>query len=34
MQGLEIPEFSRERITRTVNELGEEREAVAKLDLV
>ena len=34
VQGLEIPDFSRERITKTVNELGEEREAVAKLDLV
>ncbi len=34
VQGLEVPDFSRERITKTVNELGEEREAVAKLGLV
>jgi malate dehydrogenase len=34
VQGLDVPEFSRERITKTVNELLEEREAVAKLDFV
>ena len=34
MQGLDVPEFSRERINKTVNELQEEREAVAKLGLV
>jgi malate dehydrogenase len=34
VQGLDIPDFSRERITKTVNELQEEREAVAKLGLV
>jgi malate dehydrogenase len=34
VQGLDVPEFSRERITKTVNELQEERAAVAKLDLV
>ena len=34
MQGLDVPDFSRERITKTVNELQEEREAVAKLGLV
>jgi malate dehydrogenase len=34
VQGLDVPEFSRERITNTVNELLEEREAVAKLGLV
>jgi malate dehydrogenase len=34
VQGLEVPDFSRERITKTVNELQEEREAVAKLELV
>ena len=34
VQGLDVPDFSRERITKTVNELQEEREAVAKLDLV
>ena len=34
VQGLDVPEFSRERINKTVNELQEEREAVAKLDLV
>jgi malate dehydrogenase len=33
-QGLEIPDFSRERIDRTVAELREEREAVRKLGLV
>jgi malate dehydrogenase len=34
VHGLDVPEFSRERITNTVNELLEEREAVAKLGLV
>ena len=34
VQGLDVPDFSRERITKTVNELQEEREAVAKLGLV
>ncbi len=34
VQGLDIGDFSRERITKTVNELQEEREAVAKLGLV
>jgi malate dehydrogenase len=34
VQGLDIPDFSRERITKTVNELQEEREAVSKLGLV
>src|SRR6201989_1719486 len=34
VQGLEVPDFSRERITKTVNELQEEREAVVKLGLV
>jgi malate dehydrogenase len=34
VQGLDVPEFSRERITKTVNELQEERDAVAKLGLV
>ena len=34
VQGLDIPDFSRERITKTVNELQEERDAVAKLGLV
>jgi malate dehydrogenase len=34
VQGVEVPEFSRERIDRTVAELREEREAVAKLGLV
>ena len=34
VQGLDVPDFSRERITKTVNELQEERDAVAKLDLV
>ena len=29
-----MPEFSRERIDKTVDELQEEREAVAKLGLV
>jgi malate dehydrogenase len=34
VQGLDVPEFSRERIDKTVNELQEEREAVVKLGLV
>jgi len=34
VQGLDVPDFSRERIDRTVNELREERDAVRKLDLV
>jgi malate dehydrogenase len=34
VQGLDVPEFSRERITKTVNELLQERAAVAKLGLV
>jgi malate dehydrogenase len=34
VQGLEIPDFSRERITTTVSELLQERDAVAKLGLV
>ena len=34
VQGLDVPDFSRERINKTVNELQEEREAVAKLGLV
>jgi len=34
VQGLDVPDFSRERINKTVNELQEERDAVAKLDLV
>jgi len=32
--GLDVPDFSRERITKTVDELQEERAAVVKLDLV
>ncbi|WP_028067314.1 malate dehydrogenase [Solirubrobacter soli] len=34
VQGLDVPEFSRERINKTVAELQEEREAVSKLGLV
>src|SRR4051794_3457136 len=34
VQGLDVPDFSRERIEKTVNELTEERAAVEKLDLV
>jgi malate dehydrogenase len=34
VQGLEVPDFSRERIAKTVNELQEERDAVSKLSLV
>ena len=32
VQGLDVPDFSRERIERTVAELREERDAVRKLD--
>ena len=34
VQGLEIDEFSRERIDATVRELGEERAAVQELGLI
>jgi malate dehydrogenase len=34
VQGLDVPEFSRERITKTNDELLAERDAVAKLGLV
>src|SRR3954464_10227545 len=34
VQGLDVPDFSRERISKTLAELQEEREAVVKLDLV
>jgi malate dehydrogenase len=34
VQGLEVPDFSQERIDRTVDELKEERDAVQKLGLV
>jgi malate dehydrogenase len=34
VEGLDVPEFSRERIDRTVSELREEREAVRQLGLV
>jgi malate dehydrogenase len=34
VEGLDVPEFSRERINKTVAELQEERAAVAKLGLV
>ena len=34
VEGLDVPEFSRERIERTVNELREERDAVKGLALV
>jgi malate dehydrogenase len=34
VEGLDVPEFSRERIDRTVNELKEERDAVSQLGLV
>jgi malate dehydrogenase len=34
VQGLDVPDFSRERIEKTVGELQEERSAVEKLDLV
>jgi malate dehydrogenase len=34
VQGLDVPEFSQERINKTVEELQQEREAVVKLGLV
>jgi malate dehydrogenase len=34
VEGLDVPDFSRERIDRTVNELKEERDAVRQLGLV
>src|SRR4051812_38253036 len=34
VDGLDVPDFPRERIDKTVAELGEERQAVAKLGLV
>jgi malate dehydrogenase len=34
VQGLDVPDFSRERITKTVNELQEERDAVKQLGLI
>src|SRR4051794_30740649 len=34
VEGLDVPEFSQQRIDKTVGELQEEREAVAKLGLV
>ena len=34
VQGLDISDFSRERIDASVNELAEERDAVQKLGLV
>jgi malate dehydrogenase len=34
VQGLDVPEFSQQRIDRTVNELKEERDAVRRLGLV
>jgi malate dehydrogenase len=34
VQGLEVPEFSRERIDRSVMELQEERDAVSQLGLI
>jgi malate dehydrogenase len=34
VQGLDVPEFSQARIDRTVDELKEERDAVAALDLI
>ena len=34
VQGLEVPDFSQQRIDKTVNELKEEREAVRQLGLV
>jgi malate dehydrogenase len=34
VQGLDVPDFSRERIERTVNELKEERDAVKQLGLI
>ncbi len=34
MQGLEVPDFSRERIDASVMELQEERDAVGQLGLI
>ena len=34
VEGLDVPEFSRQRIDRTVDELKEERDAVKRLGLV
>ena len=34
VQGLDVPEFSQQRIDKTVSELLEERDAVTKLGLV
>jgi malate dehydrogenase len=34
VEGLDVPDFSRERIDRTAGELKEERDAVRKLGLV
>jgi malate dehydrogenase len=34
VEGLDVPDFSRERIERTVNELEEERDAVRELRLI
>jgi malate dehydrogenase len=34
VQGLEVPEFSQQRIDKTVAELKEERDAVSRLGLV
>ena len=34
VQGLEVNDFAKEKIEATVNELREERDAVAKLDLI
>jgi malate dehydrogenase len=34
VQGLEVSDFSRERIDASVKELAEERDAVSKLGLV
>ena len=34
VEGLDVPDFSRERIDRTVNELKDERDAVKGLSLV
>jgi malate dehydrogenase len=34
VQGLDVPDFSRERIDRSVMELQEERDAVSQLGLI
>jgi hypothetical protein len=34
VQDLEVNDFAKEKIEATVNELREERDAVAKLDLI